>query len=179
VIGVDHQQAMLDQFRDAAAAQAVHVRTVLGSWPDVATHTPAADVVVCHHVVYNVVDIGPFVRSLHDHAGASVVVEMTATHPQSSLAALWRHFWDLDRPTEPTADSFVDVVRHLGHEPAVHRWNRPQRSAPLTRPQLVANLRQRLCLTDHHDTEIDGLLGTSPLLAADEVVTVSWRVQQR
>ena len=177
VIGVDHHQAMLEQFRDAAAAQSVDVATVLGTWPDVAEQTPSADVVVCHHVAYNVVEIGPFLSAMHAHAETAVIVELTATHPQSSLAPLWRHFWDLDRPTEPTAATFVDVVRHLGHEPTVHRWTRPQRSAPMARPEFVANLRQRLCLTDDRDAEIDRLIGSATRLSAEQVVTVGWLVQ--
>ena len=99
---------------------------------------------------------------------------MTALHPQSSLAALWRHFWNLDRPSGPDADSFVRVVRSLGHQPAVSRWQRDERPAPITNEQLVANLRQRLCLTAGRDREIADVIGASPLLSSDEVVTVAW-----
>jgi SAM-dependent methyltransferase len=174
VIGVDHQQEMLDQFHSAGAARGVGVSTVLGSWPSVAEECPVADVVVCHHVVYNVGDIGPFVQALDAHARQLVVVELTAVHPQSSLAPLWRHFWNLERPSEPNAESLVEVVRELGHDPGVQRWQRAERSAPMEPADLVANVRQRLCLTADRDAEISGLLGLAPRLAADEVVTISW-----
>ena len=39
-------------------------RTVLGRWPDAAAQAGPADVVTCHHVVYNVPDLEPFVRAL-------------------------------------------------------------------------------------------------------------------
>lgn len=175
ITGVDHQQPMLDQFMSAARAQGVPADTVLGSWPEVATSSPVADVVVCHHVVYNVGDIAPFVRTLDAHARRLVIVELTAQHPQSSLAPLWRHFWQLDRPTEPDADSFTEVVRELGHEPTVRRWSRAERPPPLDPAEMAANVRQRLCLHPDRDPEIVELLGRAPLLTADEVMTVAWR----
>jgi SAM-dependent methyltransferase len=64
VVGVDHQQGMLDAFAVTADARGLVHREVLGDWPDVAEATPVADVVVCHHVVYNVADLAPFVTAL-------------------------------------------------------------------------------------------------------------------
>ena len=175
ITGVDHQQRMLDQFAEAGAAQCVETWTVLGTWPDVADQCAVADVVVCHHVAYNVGDIIAFVRALTDHATAMVVVELTARHPQSSLSPMWRHFWNLQRPTEPTADSFADVVRECGYEPTVEHWNRAARPAPISDADLVANIRQRLCLHPERDAEIAEFLGRTPRLTADDVVTVAWR----
>ena len=59
MIGVDRDPAMLASFTTSAAAAGVRSATVQGEWPDVAIDTPVADVVVCHHVVYNVADIEP------------------------------------------------------------------------------------------------------------------------
>ena len=64
VTGVDQQQDMLDRFAAAAAARGVPHRTVLGRWPDVARPAGRADVVVCHHVLHNVVDLPPFLLAL-------------------------------------------------------------------------------------------------------------------
>ncbi|MGD9995638.1 MAG: class I SAM-dependent methyltransferase [Ilumatobacteraceae bacterium] len=174
VIGVDHQPAMLEQFSEAARTRGVEAQTVLGHWPAVAGDTPVADVAVCHHVVYNVGDIEPFVRELDAHARVLVVVELTSVHPQSSLGPLWRRFWDLDRPSSPTADDFVAVVRDLGHDPLVDRWRRDERPAPMTTAERVANLRVRLCLPADRDPEIEAEIAATPLLSPDDVVTVSW-----
>jgi 2-polyprenyl-3-methyl-5-hydroxy-6-metoxy-1,4-benzoquinol methylase len=57
VIGVDQSPAMLTEFTRAAGVAGVRATTVEGRWPDVADITPVADVVVCHHVAYNVADI--------------------------------------------------------------------------------------------------------------------------
>ena len=64
---------MLDVFALEAAARGVQCTTVLGDWPAVSAPTPACDVVVCHHVFYNVQDLAPFVTELSAHARRRVV----------------------------------------------------------------------------------------------------------
>jgi SAM-dependent methyltransferase len=174
VIGVDEQSAMLAQFTEAAARRGITSATVQGTWPDIAPEVADVDVVTCHHVVYNVAAIGDFVAALDSHARVGVVVELTNLHPQSPLNELWQHFWKLPRPSEPTADLFIEVVRELGRVPVVRTARRPRRPAPLDRDELVAFVRQRLCLTSGHDPEIDNLLGKAPLLSPDAIVSVSW-----
>jgi 2-polyprenyl-3-methyl-5-hydroxy-6-metoxy-1,4-benzoquinol methylase len=51
---VDGDAAMLALLAERATAQGASVRCVHGSWPDAAPQVPAADVVTCHHVLYNV-----------------------------------------------------------------------------------------------------------------------------
>ena len=172
--GVDQAQAMLDQLLVAAARAGTPCEAILGRWPDVGAAAPVADLVVCHHVAYNVGPIAAFVAALDTHARRAVVVELTAHHPQTPLDDLWRHFWDLERPSQPTADLFVEVVREAGHEPVVTAMPRPARAAPITTDELVAHLRRRLCLTPDRDDEIAEVLGARPLLSADDLVTVTW-----
>ena len=81
LIGVDGSAGMLAAFRERAEAAGVACETVEGTWPDVAPATPAADVAICHHVVYNVPDPVPFVRALTDHARHRVVLELMPVHP--------------------------------------------------------------------------------------------------
>ncbi len=127
LIGVDASGTMLDDYLAAAARVGVARRTIHGLWPDVAVHTPAADVVVCHHVAYNVVDIVPFLWALTDHARLAVVLEIPTVHPMSAWAPGWQHFWGVERPDGPTSDDLLAVVRELGldpetsHQPA---WSR-------------------------------------------------------
>ncbi|HEX9259207.1 MAG TPA: methyltransferase domain-containing protein, partial [Acidimicrobiales bacterium] len=59
LVGVDEQQGMLDNFAAACEAVGVSHAEVVGKWPDVADRVEVADVVVCHHVAYNVAAIGP------------------------------------------------------------------------------------------------------------------------
>ena len=68
VIAVDHQQGMLDEFAKAAAQRELRHEEFLGDWPAVAGEVPKTDVVVCHHVAFNVADIVPFLQALNAHA---------------------------------------------------------------------------------------------------------------
>ena len=95
VTGVDNAEAMLEEFGRAAAAAGVEAVAAFGRWPDVAAEVDAADVVVCAHVLYNVQELEPFVRALHEHARRRVVIEITSTHPLAWMSDLWLRFHDL------------------------------------------------------------------------------------
>jgi SAM-dependent methyltransferase len=175
LVGVDENPVMLRQFAEAAAAAGVPHQTVEGRWPDVAPEAPTADVVVCHHVVYNVAAIEPFLHALTEHARRRVVVELPDRHPQSSLNGLWVRFWALVRPSEPTGDQFVEVVRSCGYEPTVDRIDRPaRRTTQLPREEQVAFVRQRLCLTADRDPDVEAAMADGFDLAPVRVLTVSW-----
>jgi len=68
LIGVDPSLDLLHAFRERGEARGATVATIEGMWPAVADQTPPADVVVCHHVFYNVPDLAPFAQHLTDHA---------------------------------------------------------------------------------------------------------------
>jgi SAM-dependent methyltransferase len=174
VTGVDAHEAMLEEFREAAGRLGIPCDTVLGRWPDVEALAPVADVVVCHHVAYNVGDIVPFLGALTTHARRRVVVEVTARHPQSSLDALWLRFWGLVRPTQPTGELLARVVGAMGYDPTVATSRRPPRRAAVDRAEQVAFVRQRLCLTPDRDADVDEALGADPALVLDEFVTIAW-----
>ncbi len=157
--GVDQSSAMLESFTSAAAEVGVHATTLEGSWPDIADQTPVADVVVCHHVAYNVAEIEPFLLALTEHARLAVVLVLPPRHPLSAWNEAWRHFWGLERPTEPTADDLAEVLTDLGLD--AERWDVPR--PPLARATSdvaaqVASARRRLCLTEDRDDEVAAYL---------------------
>lgn len=175
LIGVDSSGVMLDRFVEAAAEVGVARRTVHGVWPDVAGHTPVADIAVCHHVAYNVADIVPFVLALTDHARLAVIVELPAAHPMSAWSPAWQHFWGLDRPVGPSADDFVAVLRELGFDPETTVSPRAPLSGGAADPgELVSTTRRRLCLPPDRDDEIALWLARNPPRFVDEVATVRW-----
>ena len=154
ITAVDTSPAMLDAFRERAVRAGVAHDAIVGAWPDVAGSTGAADVVVCNHVLYNVANLDAFVAALTAHARARVVVELSPTHPASDLNPLWLRFHGLSRPTEPTADDAVAVIREtLGVEPDRDDWVAPPRGT-LRREEMVAWTRRRLCLPPDRDPEI-------------------------
>jgi SAM-dependent methyltransferase len=181
--GVDSSRALLDAFRERAERTGTRVATVEGAWPDVADRTPVADVVVCHHVAYNAPDLAQFVRRLTDHARHRVVMELTARHPMSALNDLWLHFHGLVRPTTPTADDAIAVLREIGATPQAAQWEAPAQgwSGPSRQDDLVAWARRRLCLPPERDPEIAAALGPHLLrrdggvsLPPRPVVTLWW-----
>ncbi len=173
VTGVDESENMLVEFARAADEFGIDHDGVRGRWPDVAPRVGPADVVVCHHVLYNVPDIEPFVLELTRHARNRVVVELTAIHPLVNLNELWRHFHDLDRPLGPGITDAMAVLQEMGIAAALESWQRPPRRYE-DRGALVAFVRRRLCLPQDRDPEVDALLGDAPVLSPREVATIWW-----
>lgn len=154
LIGVDHQQVMLDSFTDAATRRGVRAATYLGEWPDIADVVPLADVVVCHHVVYNVPALPEFLSALDAHARHRVVLELPTRHPLSWLNPLWEHFWDLERPMRPTADDVVAVARECGFTARIAEFDDVAQRIPLD-PQAQAEAACiRLCLPTSRAAEV-------------------------
>jgi hypothetical protein len=151
---------MLAAFTETAARLGRRTRTVLGTWPDVRSRTPDADVVVCGHVLYNVRDLTPFVRALTEHARRRVVVEITGSHPLSWMSDLWLRFHALARPERPTADDAEAVLRELGLEPERDDHLDAGRGSGFDRRvDAIALVRRRLCLTPDRDPEVADALG--------------------
>jgi SAM-dependent methyltransferase len=175
LIGVDRTGAMLDEFVRAAEAVGVARRTVHGAWPEVAPVTPVADVVICHHVVYGVGDIVPFLWALTEHARLAVVVEMSVRHPMSVWSAAWRHFWGVERPDGPTHLDLVAVLRELGLDPELTVGPRRAWSSAAADPDsLVPTARRRLCLPAERDLELAAWLTEHPPDRVSEVATIRW-----
>lgn len=173
ITGVDSSAELLAAFEEAAQRESVAHRTVPGTWPDVAGQVGPHDVVVCHHVAYNVADLVPFVRALTDHARYRVVLELTAHHPTSNLNEAWRVLHGLKRPTRPTADDAVAVLHEMGLAPTAEPHERLV-AGTQDRAEVVAFARRRLCVGADRDDEIDRLLGPDFQSPLRQVVTIWW-----
>jgi len=171
VVGVDHQQEMLDVFESEAAVRGLSCSTVLGDWPEVSERTPTCSVVTCHHVFYNVGTLVPFAHALSAHAGERVVVELPQAHPLAVLSPLWKHFWNLDRPNSPTATDALDVVRSLGYDAHLEQFSIAIPSKPIT-DEDIEFTRIRLCLPAARDGEIREFLTANP--ATERLLATLW-----
>jgi SAM-dependent methyltransferase len=154
LVAVDESPAMVASFLAAAEAAGVPAEAVEGRWPEVAGRVGPADVVVCHHVLYNVADLAPFALALTGHARRRVVAELTDRHPLAGLRPLWRRFHDLDRPTGPGADDAVAALGAAGLEVDRQDWEQPDRFGFDDFDELVAFTRRRLCLPAARDPEV-------------------------
>jgi hypothetical protein len=177
LIGVDDLPAMLDVFSRNANDLPVQNRVVRGRWPGVAPEVEPADVVVCHHVFYNVRELMPFIAALTDHARIRVVVQLTATHPTSVYNPLWLALHGIERPSTPTADDALALLAAMGidaeSERSETRWTGPGGD----RAEVVAYVSRRICIGPDRASEVDALLGPDcPEIGTShrEVVTVWW-----
>lgn len=173
VVGVDEGEDMLASFAAAADQVGVAHREVEGRWPDVAGSVEAADVVVCHHVFYNVPDLGSFAGALTDHARRRVVVELSYDHPTSPLNPLWLLLHGIERPASPTADDAVAVLSELGFVVSREDAERPW-GGEVDREEQVASLRRRLCVGPERDAEISAWLDTPAGGAVRRRIVALW-----
>jgi SAM-dependent methyltransferase len=158
VTAVDTDKDMLTLLAERAAGAGLGLRTVQGGWPDVAAQVTPADVVTCHHVVYNVPDLGPFLTGLTDHARRRVVVELTTAHPLTSLNPLWLRFHGLRRPAGPTAADLLAILAEAGLKAGHTEWSRPAEADYAGFTELVDITRRRLCLPADRASEVEAAL---------------------
>jgi SAM-dependent methyltransferase len=180
---VDADADMLEQLSQRAAAAGVAARTVPGRWPEAAALAGPADVVTCHHVLYNVAEVAPFVTALTGSARRVVIAEVTAQHPLVSLNDLWLKFHGLRRPVSPTAADVIEILTAMGLRPGHEAWRRPGGRDYAGFDELVDVTRRRLCLPPGRAAEVAEALvesGVDPGHPVDlgssgrEVVTIWW-----
>jgi SAM-dependent methyltransferase len=173
VYGVDHQPEMLELF--AAQAEKLHVKHAqfLGDWPDIQDAVPTADVVTCHHVVYNVSDIEPFLTALNSHANKRVVIEMPQEHPLASMRAAWKYFWNLDRPTQPTPSMLLEILSEMGINANIEYWDSTL-GRDISNKQSVEFMRIRLCLPKSRLADVESYLAKNNQPVVRKVATIWW-----
>lgn len=176
-LAVDSSEQMLQSYVGAAAASGVPVRTWCGAWTDVAADVPSADVAVAANVVYNVPDIGDFLLAMTDHARHRVVLELTDTHPWTSMAALWCRFHGQERPDGPTTADFLKVTAELGFNARVESFHRVA-IFPNASPDVVLSFtRRRLCLPVEREPEVAAAMRALPAAGPATASTVWWDVR--
>jgi SAM-dependent methyltransferase len=174
VVGVDSDEEVLVAFAEQAEKRGTRHSEVVGGWPDVADEVESADIVVCHHVVYNIQGIEAFVAALMDRARNRVVLEMTSEHPRAWMNPLWFALHGLVRPTRPTVEDLLAVMKDMGSEPNLERWMlpTPMRNDPMH--ELIRFVREALCLTANRDLDVAAALNDHPPPAEREIATLWW-----
>ena len=160
LIGADSSPEMLDSLARAAAAGARGHTTVLGEWP-VANRVGGADAVLPQRRLQRRRH-----RSLRPHLDPpcqiEVVVDLTESHPSTTMGPLWMRFWGLPRPAGPRAQPFSAVLQQFGIEPEIETEAGPAQLAHADPHEQVAFVRRRLCLDSSRDPDIAEALEDAP-----------------
>jgi SAM-dependent methyltransferase len=173
VIGVDHQAEMLQMYSQNAKSREISAEVHEGFWPAIADRVPVADVVTVHHVVYNVVEIEPFLKAIDYHARKRVVIELPLLHPMTSASAGWKHFWNLVRPTSPNADDLLLVLKDMGINAHIEKFFA---AFPLEQSaeDIAERTRVRLCLPPTRLEEVKEFLVGHPFETKRDLAVIWW-----
>jgi SAM-dependent methyltransferase len=171
ITGVDRLEGMLASFEASAAAAGVKARAVLGTWPEAAAEVEPSDVAVCHHAVYGVAEIEPFVEALTASARHRVVIEVSAHPPLVGLNPLWKRFHDIVRPDRLVADDLEEVLVAMGLPVEREDILLPPVAQPVTEER-VAFARRRLCVGPERDPEIAQFL--RDYIPEEQLVAAFW-----
>jgi SAM-dependent methyltransferase len=174
IVAVDPNRELLDAFVERANGLGVTAAVIEGAWPDVAPDAPSADVVVCHHVVYNVADLSAFASALTVHARRRVVVELTAVHPVTWMSPYWAALHGVIQPDRPTADDALAVLIELGLDVGQQRWVRHMQMIGENDADGLARIARRLCLPAARYDELRRVVADVPPPATRDVVTLWW-----
>lgn len=183
---VERNPEMAAVLRRQAEASGAAVRVVEGAWPAVAPRVGRHDVALAAHVVYDVAELAPFLRALHEAAEVGVVLEAGERHPWSGLSKYYRALHGLGRPDGPDADLLAEVVEEvLGVAPQVERWSTVTRLLFADLQELVDLYRRRLLVPVERAGEVADLLAPDVVeedgwlaLGHDQgVATVWWRIE--
>lgn len=172
-LAVDHQQEMLDMFAENARVRNIESSLHLGMWPAIADEVEIADVVVVHHVAYNVQEIIPFIKACDAHARKRVVFEIPQTHPLTSMNAAWKRFWNLDRPTGPFPEDLMAVFKEMGIDAHLQLWEGEFRMERET-DESMNDRRIRLCLPKSRQSEVTEFFSSNKIPATRPLATIWW-----
>jgi SAM-dependent methyltransferase len=174
VTAVDPSSELLEAFASRAVTLGLEHAQIEGTWPDVAPRAPEVDVVVCHHVIYNVADLRTFAALLDAHGRRRVVIELTSVHPMAWMTPYWRALHGIEQPERPTAEDAVTVLGQLGLDVNQARSVRPVQMIGELGEDRLARIARRLCLPAVRLPELQRLLEEVPPSDAREVVTLWW-----
>jgi hypothetical protein len=98
------------------------------------------------------------------------------THPMSNMNALWKKFWDLDRPTQPRADDLAAIATALGFDAHLDVWEDETWGKRVEMPEAerVKFARIRLCLSEERDAEVAAALLEQQDAQPRTVATLWW-----
>jgi SAM-dependent methyltransferase len=113
VTALEPNASMLGYLRAEIEASGVsNLSTIQSTWED-APDNLRADIVICSHVLYPILDIVPFLKKLHAASGQACYLYLRATSIDALTAPFWRHFHGDERCLPPGYIHALDVLYEL------------------------------------------------------------------
>ncbi len=136
VTAVEPSPSMVEQLREGADEAGIsNLSVVQANWED--AEVEPADLVICSHVVYGVVEIDHFLRKLDAHALQRVAVFAFMESPPSRFASFWRAVYLEERLNMPALPEMMQVLWQMGIYPNVEMLPTDARSAFESREDAV------------------------------------------
>lgn len=173
VMAIDPSAAMLSYLRDEAQRLGLgNIEIVEGAWPEV--DAPPADVAICSHVLYPILDIFPFLQKLD--ASATWCFVYLRVDPLVTDLGLWAEFHGEPLVDQPTHADALAVLHELGIAPNVRVFRREARRSFASWEEAVEQTLRSVCVPDTPETrdriarllrerlheEADGMIRTPP-----------------
>lgn len=169
VIAVEPNASMLAYLhQEMAAAGLTNLVTVQSRWED--APQVQADIVICSHVLYPILEVGPFLDRLNAASTQACYLYLRATHIDMLTAPLWRHFHGDERLPPPGYIHALDVLYELGIYAHVEVVRAPFVLSYPTLQEAEDELMEQLILEDSARTrqELRRLLGNWLIAEEDQ-----------
>ena len=140
---VEPSHSMISQLRESAAEAGIeNVSVTQAVWEN--AEADSADVVLCAHVVYGVIDIEPFIRKLEAHANSLVVLLSFIESPMNRISRFWQPVHGEERIDMPALPELVNALWEMGIYPDVQMLAPVMPDRFEDRDVALAQLRNRL-----------------------------------
>jgi SAM-dependent methyltransferase len=186
VYAVEPNASMLSYLQaDAQAAGIANISSVTSTWQE-ADPTLSADVSLCSHVLYPILDLEHFLTRLHKATRQSCFLFMRATSFDEISDPLWRRFHGEPRCLPPGYIHALDVLYEMGIYANVEVVSTTQSMSFASLEEAVAEMREQLILPEDPEIteELRGMLAswlveqeamlTFPLPQMSNAI-ISWR----
>ena len=115
---VEPSDSMIEMLRSTAAEAGVdNITVVQEKWED--AQAEPADIVLCAHAVYGIVEIEPFLRKLADHARQRAVIVVHSVAPIAIAAPFWKTVHGEERIVLPALPELLPVLWEMDVWPDV------------------------------------------------------------
>jgi SAM-dependent methyltransferase len=96
------------------AGRLANLEVVPAAWPEAAERVEPADLVICAHVLYPVVEVEPFLRQLGARTRRLCFLQLRLGQREGPYLELFERVWGEPRALAPTALDLLNVAHQLG-----------------------------------------------------------------